>query len=121
MSAFYDDIASVADDLLHEFGQAGVLGSVSDGAYNPETGEAGPVSTPHAVTAAVFDFSQTYIDGTLIRTGDKRALVSVVGLAVAPKQGDTLTDAGGSVYQVVEAKATAPAGQTVLWTLQVRK
>ena len=121
MSFDYGDMAEVADDLLHEFGQAGVLGSVTDGAYNPETGEAGPTSAPHAVTAAIFDFPQKYIDGTLIRTGDKRALLSALGLAVTPKSGDTLTDAAGALYQVVDAKATAPAGQVVLWTLQVRK
>lgn len=121
MSDFYADMALVADDLLYEFGQAGVLGSVTDGAYNPATGEAGPTSTPYAVTAAIFDFPQSYIDGTLIRTGDKRALISPLGLAVTPKSGDTLTDAAGAVFQVVDAKATAPAGQVVLWTLQVRK
>lgn len=121
MSFDYDSVALDADDLLHEFGQAGVLGSVTDGAYNPGTGEAGPASTAHPVTAAIFAYPQRFVDGTLIRVGDKRALVSPVGLTVDPKPGDTLTDAAGVLYQVIDAKATAPAGQVVLWTLQVRK
>jgi hypothetical protein len=121
MSFDYDEIADVADELLAEYGQSCVLTSITDGTYDPETGEAGTSSTPHPVTAAIFAYPQRYIDGTLIRTSDKRALVSPVGLTVDPKPGDTLTDAAGAVFQVIDAKATAPAGIAVLWTLQVRK
>jgi hypothetical protein len=121
MSFDYDNIAAVADELLAEFGQSCSLGSVTDGAYDPATGEAAPAATAHAITAAVFDYPQRFIDGTLIRTGDKRVLASPVGLAVEPKPGDTLTDSAGKVYQVIDAKATAPAGTVVLWTIQVRK
>lgn len=120
MSFDYDDAAATADELLAEFGQSCVLGSVTDGEYDPATGTAGPVSTPHAVTAALLAYPQKFIDGTLIRVGDKRALVSPIGLTVAPKPGDTLTDAAGAVLNVVDAKETAPAGTVVLWTLQVR-
>jgi hypothetical protein len=121
MSFDYDATAADADELLAEFGQVCVLASIPDGTYDPEEGEASTSSTPHPVTAAIFAYPQRYIDGTLIRTGDKRALVSPVGLAVDPKPGDTLTDAAGVVFQVIDAKATAPAGVAVLWTLQVRK
>lgn len=121
MSFDYDEIAATADELLAEFGQSCSLGSVTDGAYNPETGEASPASTTHPVTAAIFAYPQRFVDGTLIRVGDKRALVSPVGLTVDPKPGDTLTDAAGAVFQVIDAKPTAPAGAAVLWTLQVRK
>lgn len=121
MSFDYDDAAATAGKLLAEFGRACTLGSVSDGEYDPVTGTAGPASTPHPVTAAVLDYPQRFIDGSVIRTGDKRALMSPVGLAVTPKPGDTLTDAAGAVHQVVDAKPLAPAGTVVLWTLQVRK
>lgn len=121
MSFDYDNIADVADELLAEFGQSCVLGSATDGEYDPGSGEAGPVITNHQLTAAIFAYPQRYIGGTLIRTGDKRALVSPLGLTVDPKPGDTLTDASGAVHQVIDAKPTAPAGVAVLWTLQVRK
>lgn len=121
MSFDYDEIAADADELLVEFGQSCTLGSVTDGDYDPANGTAGPASTPHAITAAIFAYPQRFVDGTVIRAGDKRALVSCLGLAVAPKPGDTLTDAAGAVLQVVDAKETAPAGVAVLWTLQVRK
>jgi len=121
MSFDYDEIASTADELLAEFGQSCVLTSITDGAYDPETGEAGTSTTPHPATAAVFAYPQRFVDGTLILTGDKRALVSPVGLTVDPKPGDTLTDTASAVFQVIDAKPIAPAGVAVLWILQVRK
>lgn len=121
MAFDYDDVAGVADELLVEYGQACVLGAVTTGAYDPATGETGTTNTPHSITAAIFNYPQKFIDGTLILTGDKKALASPVGLTVEPKPGDTFTDAAGVVHAVVNAKATAPAGTAVLWTLQVRK
>lgn len=121
MSFDYDDIANTADEMLTEFGQGCILTAITDGAYDPATGEADTSPALQPVTAAIFAYPQRYIDGTLIRVGDKRALVSAVGLTVAPKSGDTLTDAAGQVHQVIDAKPTAPAGTAVLWTLQVRK
>jgi hypothetical protein len=121
MNFDYDEIAATADELIAEYGQACVLTSITDGTYDPANGEAAPATAPHPITAAIFDYPQRFVDGTLIRIGDKRALVSPVGLAVEPKPGDTLTDGAGKVFQVIDAKATAPAGTAVLWTLQVRK
>lgn len=121
MTAFYDELAEVADELLAEYGQACQLGVVTTGAYDPETGGASTSSAYYQVTAALFDYPQKFIDGTMILMGDKRALVSPVGLTAEPKPGHTLTDAAGAVFTVINAKATAPAGTVVLWTLQVRK
>lgn len=121
MTSFYDDCAADANEALEEFGQTCVLGVVTAGAYDPETGGASTTTTNHTVTAAIFDYPTRHIDGTLILTGDKRALVSAVGLTVEPKPGHTFTDAAAVVYQVVNAKNLAPAGTSVLWTLQVRK
>lgn len=121
MSFDYTEIAATADELLSEFGQSCTLGSVTDGAYDPAIGEAGTTTTPHPVTAAIFAYPQRYVDGTLIRTGDKRALVSAVSLTVTPKLGDKFTDAVSKQYEVIDAKEIAPAGSAVLWVLQVRK
>lgn len=120
MTAFYDEMAEVADEMLAEFGQGCTLSSVTIGDYDPATGGASTTATSQTVTGAIFDYPQRFIDGTLILTGDKRVLVSPIGVTGAPKPGDTLT-AGGIDYRVVDAKATAPAGIAVLWTLQVRK
>lgn len=120
MSDFYDEVAEVADELLAEFGQPCVLISTVNGDYDPSTGGGSVTTTTQPVTAAIFDYPQRFIDGTMIRTGDKKVLVSPVGMTGA-KPGDVLTDAAGAAFSVVDAKAVAPAGITVLWILQVRK
>lgn len=117
----YNAAAADADELLTESGQACVLGSVTTDAYDPAESEAVVTNAAHPVTAAILAYPQHFIDGSLILAGDKRALVSPVGLTVTPKPGDTLTDAAGAEYKVIDAKELAPAGTVVLWTLQVRK
>ena len=67
---------------------------------------------------AVFDYDQKFIDGTLIRQGDKEGYMSALGISV-PLAGDVLTWAG--VYcSVIACKSLAPSGLDVLYTLQLR-
>ncbi len=120
MTAFYDNLQATADALLADKGQTCTLGVVTSGAYDPATGASTPSTASETVTAAVFDFPLRMIDGSLIRQGDKKVLMSAYGLTATPKPADTFTDAAGSVYTIVNAKATAPGGTVVLWTLQVR-
>jgi hypothetical protein len=121
MTDFYTELPVVADELLAEFGAACSLGKMTKGAYNPATGTTSISYPPNGVTAAVFDFPQKYIDGTLIKVGDKRVLLSAVGLTVTPEPGDHFTDVRDTVLTVIAAKDIAPAGTSVLWVLQVRK
>jgi hypothetical protein len=121
MSEFYDDLAAMADEQLAEFGRACTLGVLVSGSYDPAEGAATITTTDYPITATLFDYPQKFIDGSLVLTGDKKALVSARGLAIELKPGHVLTDSLGVVYTVVNVKATAPAGTVVLWTLQVRK
>lgn len=118
---FYDEAAEIADELLAEYGQACSLSAVAAGAYNAATGAVALTPTAHPITAAIFDFTLTHIDGTLILVGDKKVLVSTVGLTVSPAPGFSLTNAAGVVYKVVSVKEVAPAGTVAMWILQVRK
>ncbi len=121
MTDFYSEIAAVADDLLAEFGATCILAVPGAGTYDPATGtKSNGSSTDHNITAVVLNFPQKYIDGTLIKTGDKRVILSSVGLAVDPEPGHVFIDGGGS-NKVITAKAVAPAGSAVIWILQVRK
>lgn len=120
MTAFYDSLKLTADTLIDDKGQACTINVVTPGAYDAATGTSTATTVSTAVTAAIFDFPQGLIDGTLIRQGDKKVLMSAYGHSVTPRPADTLTDAAGTVYTIVTAKATAPGGTVVLWTLQVR-
>lgn len=118
--SFYPNLRATAAALLTDKGQQMTLNKRTSGAYDPGTGTSAVTSVAHTVTGAVFDFPAALIDGTLIQQGDKKVLMSALGLTVEP---DAMTDTleiGGVVHTIVTAKKTSPAGTTVLWTLQVR-
>ena len=117
---FYADLQATAGQLLTKYGQECTLTVITQGDYDPDTATNATTSTDYTVDAAVFDYPVRDIDGTLVRQGDKKVLVSAHGLAVRPLPSHTFTDAASNVYTVIEAKPTAPAGTVVLWTLQVR-
>lgn len=125
MNEFYDDLAATANELLTEFGGPVVLSRTSAGDYDPATGTTiGGTTTTYNGVAAKFDYAQTDIDGTLIRVGDQRVLISVAGV-VLPQTGDTLsfTDPNTlavTVFDVIMAKQVNPAGTAVLYDVQVR-
>ena len=117
MTAFdYAKTAATALRLLTRFGAAATIKQYTGSAYDPATGTTTPTYTDVATTAAVFDYDQKYIDGTLILVGDKRAYLAP---AHAAKQGDNLTWQS-VVYTVVAVKAIAPAGVVVLYEAQLR-
>lgn len=115
----YSDLASVANELLAEFGQSVTIRHRTSGAYDPATGSATVTTTDEAGNAAVFDYDTKHIDGTMIVRGDKYALLSPVGIT-APDTDDRLI-VGGVEYSVVSVKTEAPAGTAVLHTVQIRR
>lgn len=118
MSFNYSASAATANRLIKKFGTSVGMDRVVLGEYDPDTGTTPTTTTTQTVKAVVIDFPQRYIDGTLVRAGDRRAIVSAVG-ATAPLQGDTFT--WKSIPQVVvSVKELGPAGVAVLYTLQVR-
>lgn len=73
----------------------------------------------YAAIAAVMDYSDSEINGTLIMAGDKKVFLSE-GLTVAPELSDKLS-IGGLVHSLMQVKPLAPAGLVVFWELQCRR
>jgi len=125
MSDFYADLADVSHEVIVEFGTAVVLNRKSAGGYDPITGTTtANTSTPYPGFGVKLDYEQKDIDGTLIRIGDQRVLLSVVGVAM-PQSGDTLTftdpiTLAVTEFDVVRAKQIKPANTAVLYDVQVR-
>lgn len=113
-----------ANRMLKKYGAAGTLKRAVAGGYDSTSGTVVVAPGNEPVTCAVFDFPRRLINGTTILEGDKQVYMSVkapLGAAVAiPVAGDTLTWMGVD-YQVINATDLAPAGVSVLYTLQVRK
>ena len=118
MAFDYAGMAATANELFAEFGQAVTITRRTSGAYAVATGIATVTSSTQRGTGAVFDWQNRDIDGTLIRTGDKRLILSAVGIT-APAVDDTVT-IGGTVYTVKVVKPLAPAGTVVMYELNLR-
>jgi hypothetical protein len=117
--SFYTDLRSVAHRLLTEKGATLSLTQRTSGAYDPNTGAATVTTASHSITAVVLDYPQRVIDGTLIQQGDKKVLVSAEGLTVDPDVDDYVVIASTD-HRVVRARKISPAGEIVIWELQVR-
>ena len=117
--SFYLDLQATASRLITQFGAVASISRTSDGAYNPITGAVVTVTTSQSVMAVVFEYPAHMITGTLIRTGDRKALISAAR-TTAPIPGDDLTWQG-IAYKVVHALTLGPSGVAVLYQLQVRK
>lgn len=122
MSTFYADLASTADGMLKEFGAPATLIRVAGAAvYDPATGTTVPSAEAkeEPIIAAVFDYAEGLINGSLIQVGDKQAYVSVLGVD-PPKTSDVVVWAGAR-YTIVKPLIMAPAGENVLYQLQMRR
>lgn len=117
--SFYTDLRATAHGLLTDKGATLTLVKRTSGDYAPATGTAAVTSTNYSITAAVFDYPAKMIDGTMIQQGDKKVLVSAQGLTVDPDVDDAVTIASVD-HTVVRARKISPAGEIVIWELQVR-
>lgn len=75
-----------------------------------------PTYTDVPTTAAVFDYAQKYIDGTMIKQGDKQAFCAS---AARPENGDKFAWQGAD-YTIISVKPVSPAGVDVLFEVQIR-
>jgi hypothetical protein len=115
----YPKTSATADRLLKNFGKPATITRTAPGAYNPATGGTGaPVVASQTPQVVVIDYPHSYIDGTLIRQGDRQAFISPLA-TFSPQAGDVLTW-GGVEMTLISVKPVAPAGVPVLFEAQVR-
>ena len=119
---FYEKMQKTSNRLLVSKGQAVVLKHTVVGEYVPGSGVETTVSTQYG-TGAVVDWENQAIDGTIIRQGDRRLLLSALNTAgaalTAPAIEDTAT-VGGVTYTITQVKQTNPAGTVILYTCNMR-
>ena len=119
---FYEKMQKTSNRLLISKGQAVVLKHTVVGEYVPGSGVTTTVSTQYG-TGAVTEWDSRQVDGTIIRQGDRRLLLSALNTAgaalTAPAIEDTAT-VGGVTYTITQVKQTNPAGTVVLYDLNLR-
>lgn len=83
--------------------------------HNPLPG----ATTSEDCLAVLVNYKLREIDGTLIKTSDRKALVSTDGVSSVPTVRDQF-QIGTDTYQVVNVSTISPADVAVMWNLQLR-
>jgi hypothetical protein len=123
---FYEELRdSTAGPLIAQFGQAAQIRRYTQGAYNPATGSrATSTYIDHACYLVVSEYNEKAIDGTIIKQGDKQALISAQGLSITPAITDTVILSDGT-WVIPDSpgavKPLSPAGIPVIYTVRLRK
>lgn len=112
----YARSVATANRLIDKFGQTGAIRrtETSGDPWNPGTSD-----TDHPCILVALDYDQKDVDGTLIKSTDKKVYVATKGLTIQPATTDKVI-IGGIVSTIVEAKSLNPAGTVVYWELQAR-
>lgn len=112
MSAEDVDVA----DLLEDFGQDLTLTRAGAPTYDPATGVmSNAAGTTVSVRGVFVDFNHMNVDGTVVRAGDRRLLITAAGATGTPALGDTV-----SGLKVINVRTFAPNGTVVAWDCQMR-
>lgn len=113
----------MADRQIKDKGQAVTITKQTPGSYNTSTGVATVTTSAQYSYGVVFPVNDRNIDGTLIKQGDKRLLLSVLNTAgaalTAPSINDTVT-VGSVTYTITDIKPLAPAGTVLYYDCNIR-
>jgi len=116
----YARARATAARLLSRFGQAATLRQTSTTEGDPwDPGSGTTTTTDTTVTAAVLEYANSEVDGTLILASDRKVYVSAEGIAVTPTPADVLI-VGSDQLSIVNVKPLSPAGTVVMWECQCR-
>ena len=120
--AFYDEMATVALDLITEFGQPVTIVDVTPGEYDPDLGGTGPDTVVERNAQGILlDFTgYEFQTNSLIQFGDKKLKIAAQGLTSAPSLLSKVVAQGRTWSIIPPLKEINPAGTPILYELQVR-
>jgi hypothetical protein len=112
--SFYDEMATVARDLLAEFGAPIAFTRVTGEVRNPATGQITTPGTTTTLTAngVVVPIRARLVDGTRIKAGDKDMILDDT---FEPLMSDKTT--GWSIQEITPSN---PAGTPLVYFVRVR-
>jgi hypothetical protein len=125
VTAFYDDMQETAGELLAEFGQSVTITKPGAGTYDNATGVNTPAASTTQTGLAIEEAYKAHeIDGTLVKVGDKKLMLSPLNAAgavlTAPLVGHSVT-VGGVVYRIMSVEPYSPGGTVLYIILQLRR
>lgn len=122
MSTFdYGRAAATASRLIKKFGVPVTIVATN---ISPNPGESWKPGVANPLTqgglAVFLNYDQTLVDGTLIRSGDQKVLLSAGELTFAPSFIGYL-QRGSEKWNIVKIEPLNPGDTLVMYTLQVRR
>jgi hypothetical protein len=122
-NTFYNEMQTVADDLLNEFGGTTkvTLKQKSSESFDVATQTNTYVETAGNETAwgIVNQYNVNEIDGTLIESNDLRLVLSAKDITSKPTTDNTVVWQGVS-YRVMNVDNKSPGGVDIVYILQLR-
>lgn len=129
MSAFYDEMADLAVDLIEEFGQEVAISRTTESDYDPVTGAGGEsVTETQTVLAIVLPaskgtveaFDQRFVSGTLIETNLRAMKIAAKSCEWPPGPGCKV-HLNGHDWSMIGATESAPAGIPLVYSASVMR
>lgn len=120
----YARLARTAQRLIDRFGVTENIKGFVDGDPDPLKPNRPPIRTliDQNAKAVFLDIDTKLIDGTLIKEGDMKVLLSPLDMTIPLKITGTISrEVEGEVWSIVKIKPLNPGGIKLLYTLQVRK
>ena len=106
--------------LLRDWGSSLTLTRPADATYDPAAGQMssaqGASDSSFSILGVFINYMDMNVDGSTIRAGDRRLLVSAKGSATDPRIGDVV---GG--MRILDVRSIAPNGTPVAFACQTRK
>lgn len=120
MAALDAKARATALKLLNKFGKSVTLTMVTEGTYDPTTGDvSGSSTTTEIPKALIEDFNGVdYVSG-LVEKGDRKITIPASGYT-EPNPNDRFT-VGSDVYTVVSVETVWSGEQAAIYISQVRK
>jgi hypothetical protein len=116
----YDGLTAATISLIADAGRAVSLVYTTQGTYNPSDDEIySQAETSETVYMVITNFKKSDVDGTLIKAGDRLALLANDNLSRAPKTGDKVEDS--ETYTIVGIEEIKPGDTVLLYKLQLRR
>ena len=108
-----DDVAA----LMEDFGSDLTVTRPAADVYDPTTGTLTEGdATTFTVRGVFINYADRNVDGTVVKMGDRRLLVSARNAPDEPAIGDRV-----SGLQILDVRTIAPNGVAIAWACQARK
>ena len=117
------DLIDGVEDIVAEFGKSVVLRNETKGDYiDPARPSLGRITTTTdtPLDAVIVAFRERDVDGTIVQSGDRRAICDLKGTGVVPDTSYLFMD-GTDVWSTINVRIIEVAGVVVTAILQIRR